>query len=182
MKTNYENHHFLNSRLQLFKTARHKISVFSNNSWVDIMMIFEVGFVLCFIKLSATKRFCHTNCNKLTSETKTRQNRNRNLKFEWVFSNFANRQTLIVRAKARVIISLRCLFSRKTSDFDQSLQIVNACDYLRLCCWQFSSHFSGSSHSTCCSSLALQVNCALSVWQKLNKIFVISYVLNIRLF
>ena len=56
-----------------------------------------------------------------------------------------------------------------TSDFDQSLEILDACDHLRFCDWQFSSYFSGSSHSTSCSSLALQVNCALSAWQKLIK-------------
>ena len=50
-----------------------------------------------------------------------------------------------------------------TSDFDQSLQVLDACDFLRLCDWQLSSHFTGSSHSTTCSSLALQVNCALSL-------------------
>ena len=52
-----------------------------------------------------------------------------------------------------------------TSDFDQPLQILDACDYLRLCDWQFSSHISASSHSTSCSALALQANCTLSAWQ-----------------
>ena len=65
-----------------------------------------------------------------------------------------------------------------TSDFDQLLQMVDACDYLRLCYWQFSSNIRGSSHSTSCSSLALQVNFALSQWQKLNKIRVILCILD----
>ena len=80
---------------------------------------------------------------------------------------------LVTRAKARVINSLRVFFLAQdlvshaaTSDFVQSLQILDACDYLRLCDWQFSSHFSGSSHSTSCFSHALQVNCALSAWPK----------------
>ena len=45
---------------------------------------------------------------------------------------------LVTRAKARVINSLRVLFFAQdlvshaaTSDFDQSLQILDACDYLR---------------------------------------------------
>ena len=66
-----------------------------------------------------------------------------------------------------------------TSHFDQSFQILDACDYLRLCDWQFSSAFSGSSHSISCSLLALPVNCALkcNAWQKLKRIFVILCVL-----
>ena len=75
---------------------------------------------------------------------------------------------LITRAKARVINSLRCFFFAQdlvshaaNLDFDQSLQIVDACDYLRLCYWQFSSRISSSSHSTSCYSRALQVNSAL---------------------
>ena len=81
-------------------------------------------------------------------------------------------QNLITRAKARVINSLHCFFFRAdlvshaaNRDFNQSLQIVDACDYLRLCYWQFSSRFRSSLHSTSCYSLTLQVNSALSVKQ-----------------
>ena len=72
---------------------------------------------------------------------------------------------IVTRAKARVIKSLRVFFVQDlvshaaTSDFDQSLQTLDACDYLRLCDWQFSSHFSGPSHSTSCFSLALKNIC-----------------------
>ena len=52
---------------------------------------------------------------------------------------------------------------------------------LRLCNWQFSSHYSGSSHSTSCSSLASQVNCALSAWQRSNRTFVLLCVLKVVL-
>ena len=85
---------------------------------------------------------------------------------------YLNLHALVTRAKARVINSLRCFFFAQdlvshtaNSDFDQSLQIVDACGYLQLCYWQFSSRISSSSHSTSCYSLALQVNSALSVRQ-----------------
>ena len=91
---------------------------------------------------------------------------------------------LITRAKARVKFPSMFFFFAQdlvshaaTLDFDQSSQILDACDYLRLSDWQFFSHFSGLSHSTSCSSPALQVNCALSAWLKLNRIFVMLCVL-----
>ena len=59
-----------------------------------------------------------------------------------------------------------------SSDSDQSLQVVDACD-LCLSYWQFSNHFNDWSQSTSCSSLTLQVNCALRDWQKLNKLYII---------
>ena len=58
-----------------------------------------------------------------------------------------------------------------SSDFDQSSQIVDARDYLRLFYWQFSGNVSGS-------SFALQEISSLGVWQKLNKIFIMSSVLS----
>ena len=63
------------------------------------------------------------------------------------------------RAKARGSYSSRegpsCFFFRQglvshvaTSDSDQSLQIVDACDCICLSYWQFSDHINGSSHSS----------------------------------
>ena len=99
-------------------------------------------------------------------------------KWYWIF--------FITRAKARVINSLRVIFFAQVShavisDSNQSLQIVVACDYSCLSYWQFPNPVSDSSHLTSCSSIALQVNCALSVRQKLNKILVISCVFKVDL-
>ena len=116
------------------------------------------------------------------------KNTNESASFVAVFEAIQNFKTLqlacYTRAKARVINSLRVFFFAQdlvshaaTSDFDQSLQILDACDYSQFCDWQFSSHFSGHHNSTSCGSLALQLNYALSARQKLNRIVLILWVL-----
>ena len=73
---------------------------------------------------------------------------NRSLRLAKNLFELAN-LAVITRAKARVIMSLHDVFFRARL----SLSLLDACDYLRWCYWQFSSRISGSSHPTSCSSL-----------------------------